>query len=177
MFTLLAEQQKKNLYKQYRLRLLIVSMLLLCVVLLISIGLLLPSHIILTIEKRALLEEKRGQDTMIKTEGSKDLQNTLAGIKDMLDMVAPDRSAVFESLKVMMSNRPPGVTFSSISYERGVNGPSSMTVGGNAITRTALLEFSKSLEKQKIWSDISLPIANLAKESKLTFSLTALGKF
>ena len=144
---------------------------------LVCVILLLPSYVMLALEKNALLDEEMNRGGVIKTESAKDLQATLGDIKVMLDIASPVETKLSEAIVGVMASRGTELVFNTISYTRGVDGPSSLTIEGTASTRAKLLSLSKALEKQDLFDDVSLPIDNLAKESNFNFTLTALGKF
>lgn len=177
MFTLLAEQQKKYLTRQYRLRLLSAVLFLIGGVILVSSGLLLPSRIMLQVERSALIEEKIAQGKAIKAEDSKNLQQTLEEIKMMVKTATPEKTRIFTAIQTVLAKKPLGTSITSISYIRGVGAPSSLAIGGVAEERAQLLSLSKSLESEELFSDVSLPVSNLAKESNLIFTLGLAGKF
>lgn len=177
MFTLLAEQQKKYLTRQYRLRLLSVALFLISGVSLVSAGLILPSRIMLGVDRSALTEEKIVQGKTTTAEDGKNLQDTLKEIKAMIDTASPEETKVFEAIQVVLAAKPIGVNITSITYTRGVGAPSSITIGGVAQERANLLNLTKSLGDEELWSDVSLPVSNLAKESNLSFTIGLVGKF
>ncbi len=177
MFTLLAEQQKKKLFRQYRLRLLSLIAFFLSLLLLVAAVLLLPSRIMLGIEKGALQSEKDEFEKSVSTENSKDLISTLDDIKSRVTLAEPTDTRLFTSLQTVLAKRPAGVSVTSIDYTRGEGAPSSLSLRGIANERTKLIEFYKVLQKESGFSEIFLPVESLAKETKVPFTIGIKGKF
>ncbi len=177
MFTLLAEQQKKHLYREYRLRLLSFIAFFISALLLASAALLLPSRIMLSFETKALTSEMSVYEASVATQNSKGLLNTLDNIKSMAKLAIPDEGGLAVPLALALAKRPPDVSVASIAYTRGVGAPSSITLQGIAKTRASLISFFKILQQEKTFSASNLPVSSLAKESDIAYTINLQGKF
>ncbi|MFA6050672.1 MAG: PilN domain-containing protein [Candidatus Paceibacterota bacterium] len=177
MFTLLSEQQKKHLYSEYRLRLLSLIAFFFSALFLIAAALLLPSRIMLSIERGALESEKGMYETFATTQNSKVLLSTLGEIKSMVSLATPDETKLYLVLQDVLTLRPSNVSIRSITYTRGVGAPSSITLQGVAGERADLISFFRTLEKDPQFSDGDLPVGSLAKESNVSYTINLEGKF
>lgn len=176
MFTLLAEQQKRFLFRQYRLRLLAVCLFLIALLAFVADLLLLPSNLMFQIKRDELTFEDKYYSKVIATENSKGLISTLEDIKSMVFLAPPSDNNLYEVMAKVMAHRSSGIRINSWSYVHGVGADSSLAIKGVADSREELLTFWRSLQKES-FSRVDLPIASLAKESNAPFSLSILGKF
>jgi len=177
MFTLLSEQHKKLLYRQYRTRLLCVIFIFISGLFLSSIALLLPSYLALTTEDARLQSDIKSFLEQISEKNSKGLVTTLNEIKSIVALISPEDTKMYSVLKVILGKKPAGISITSIDYARNDGAPSSLSFQGVAASRSALIQFSKTLQSEKMFSSVSLPVSNLAKESDIKYSLTVSGDF
>lgn len=66
----------------------------------------------------------------------------------------------------------PGIRITAISFTRTDSG-ASVTLGGTALTRQALLTFADALRASPSFTQVSLPVSQLVTEQDATFSITA----
>lgn len=177
MFTLLPEQNKKSLFKEYRIRLFAVIFLFLTAFCLISTALLFPSYISLYFERGVLEDESARITAEIKEKNEKGIVETLARINHTLVAVKPSESNVLTVTKLILDKLPQGISIDRFVYTRGDGADSSLSIQGIAGTRSELITFSRDLEKQPVFTKVDLPISNLAKQSEVPFTLTVLGTF
>lgn len=144
---------------------------------LIGAALLLPSRIMLTIERGALESEKDMYETFATTQNSKVLLSTLGEIKSMVSLATPEETKLYQVLQDVLALRPDNVLIRSIAYTRGVGAPSSLTLQGTAAARSDLINFFRMLEKDPQFSDGDLPVGSLAKESNVSYTINLEGKF
>lgn len=177
MFTLLSTQHKKYMMRQYRLRLATVIALLASAALIFSIVLLIPSHVTLRAETNRLNIENEIQAKEIKMQNAKGLVQTLDEIKSMSSLVSIEETEIFLALKLVLDAKSPDISITSINYARGAKSKSKLSLSGTASSRSDLIEFSRKLGGEKLFSSIDLPISNLAKETDVKFGLTVIGNF
>lgn len=177
MFTLLPEQHKKKLWKQYRMRLVSFFCFFVTAVFLIAIGFLFPSYLSLSLDKNTLSSDVSDLESKISIKNSKGLKETLDQIKTTLSLVKPDETSILNSIQIILKQMPGGISVQSINYIRGQGAPSSITISGIASERDNLISFTKQLQKELSFTNVTLPVSNLAKEFNVPFSLTILGKF
>ncbi len=177
MFTLLTHTHKKQLLKQYRMRLFSVVALLLGAMFIISGVLLIPSYITLRLEKDRLAKEDQMLSKQISDQNAKGFVQTLSEIKTMSSLAVVENTKVYEALLLVSASRPYGITFSSVGYVHGVGAPSLLTISGSAANRSNLIAFTEKLKKEKIFDSVDLPVGNLAKETDAKFTINMTGKF
>lgn len=177
MFTLLPPQQKKSLYKQYRLRLASVLLIFLFTFFVVCICLLFPSKIFLSFEKIGLQSTQDTLKTRIEAESKKGLVETLNSIQATVNAINPENTSILKTIKTIIGVKPNDISVSSFIYTKGKNADSSLTIQGKSATRSSLIEFSKKLKSDPSFTGVELPISNLAKQLDVPFTLTLLGKF
>lgn len=177
MFTLLPEQHKKKLYKEYRLRLIVVVMFFVTSFFVVSVSLLYPSYISLKTEKSTLNVETQRLVDQIEFKNGQGINATIANIKSDLRLSKPDETLIAQAISAVLNERPGGVYIDTLRYTRGIGAPSTLSLHGTAKDRNALITFSNNLKKELIFSSVDLPISNLAKQADVDFSLTLIGQF
>lgn len=176
MFTLLAEQQKKRLYREYRFRLLTLLAFFIAAFFIILSLMLLPSRLILSLEHKALMDEDHAYRVSIDNDNSKVLIETLGDIKSKVALAAPDDSHLFETLQVVLSSRPNSVLIRGISYTRGVDVADSLTITGVAGKRSDLIAYFRTLQKASQFSAADLPVGSLTKDVDVPFTINLRGE-
>lgn len=175
MFTLLPQNFKKDLMKEYRLHLLTVATILTLFIITLAICLFLPTFISIKAENSKLsLEEKSLADSISK-KNTDDFSKTLTSLKSDLDLVSiPDSKAspIIESLYLHIL---PGILIQKIEYTAIDAQTFSAGVSGVAATRKILSSFAKELKSEKMFTEVKLPIANLAKETEVSFTISIKG--
>ncbi len=75
-------------------------------------------------------------------------------------------------LETLLGNRTSGVSLQSFSFSRiSAEGDVGITVRGIYRDRDALVNFRKNLEREKMFTRVDLPIANLAKGKNADFTI------
>ncbi len=177
MFTLLSPIQKKQLMRQYRLRLFSVVVLFASLIFIISAVLLLPSYLTLKLEKSRLITTNDLLTEEIRKQGDKGLAQTLREIRAMSTLAAIDNTEIFKALGSVLEARTPDIKFQSVKYKRGDAEQSTLTLTGTAAKRTDLTELRDKLKKDPLFASVELPISNLAKETNVEFTIALRGNF
>ena len=144
---------------------------------LVSVALLFPSYISLSLEKRSLVSENSVLEKEIRAKEKKGVFETLSLIKSDLTLSNPSDTLIYESISTILQAKPSKVTIKSIKYTHGENAKSSITIQGNAGDRFSLIGFSNNLKKELMFTTVDLPISNLAKQTDVDFNLTLIGDF
>jgi hypothetical protein len=96
------------------------------------------------------------------------LQNNLGG---------PSITGIFAEI---VSDLPEGVVLDSVSFEkdpsRGDKIPMQVSISGNSASRESLISFSNALRESAIFTEVNLPVSNLARERDLPFSMQMIVK-
>lgn len=178
MFTFLKEEYKKKVVGEYRRRLLASSLVLGLLLSLILLGLALPTYISLKSQKEALIVEREVSSKKLEDSGQVEIENQVKSLRSMIASVKADAAVrpAAETLEQILLAKGAGISIGSISFERRKDGWA-ISMGGVALSREALVEFSKRLEMVQSFSNIDLPVASLAKNKDIPFSIALRSKF
>lgn len=172
MFTLLPQQFKENLMKEYRFRLLSVFCFLMLLLAVISLCLLLPTFISVSSEHTRLsLEEKSLADSIIKKD-TDDFSKTLGVLKNDIELVATPDNLVSPIISSIYDYVLDGISINKIDYSLREDKSFTINLSGIASNRRVLSVFATELKNEKMFATVDLPISNLAKETELPFFIT-----
>ncbi len=177
MFTLLPEQHKKKLFKEYRIRLIVVFLFSVSVFFVINTALLFPSYISLESQKSTLELQSDTLSKQIKLKDKDGLTTTMNQIQSDLALAKPDETRLYAAINAILDQTTTNISIISLGYTRGVRAQSSINIQGVAKDRASLLMFSNNLKKELMFTSVDLPVSNLAKQTDVKFSITLLGKF
>jgi len=176
-FTLLPEQIRLHLYKEYRVRALIVLLLALSAAVIIGIVASFPIFIRTYLEQRATLS----QDAHLPSEEDTALQNIKKELADdsaRLAIVSPyiknqDFSSVIDSIIALRGSiNIVSMTLSRENIDSDTNqSPVSIVLRGISPTRDLLLSFKKKLMAGLPKSTVDLPVSELTQSVDVSFSL------
>ncbi len=181
MYTLLPEQQIKNLAREYHVRLLILGFFCLSGAIWIGVGSLLPSYIISVMQQqnaqKHLAEIEKTTKTPVNASVAAEVAASNAQIlliKNAQDPVV--FSAIIEDLA---NRRTAGISLSGMEvvHAPGDGNPNktSVVIRGKAATRDGLVAFQHALGADPEFTKVYLPISNLAKGTNIDFSITLVG--
>lgn len=175
MINLLPFTQKKNLTRQYRMRLGSLFLLLLVLLGLAGIALLVPSYLLMqnkvaAAKEHATLLMKNLQESSQANETSviKETKEKLAVIEK--ESLAQKPFALFESI-TSSSSRGIRITRFFFSDEGASGGR--VTLAGVALTRDDLISFVRELDTDERFAAVEFPVSNLAKSADIEFSVVA----
>lgn len=174
MRNLLTNQSKRLIQKEYRIRLAVLSSLFLSASLVIGGVFLIPSYLLsesrkISIENQAYLVE---QSPALQEDGS--LSAALRLAQEELDVLSStkDKKLFSERLEDIVQEKPAGISLTSFTYIVLDDRKSSMTLSGKARTREDLLSFEKKLKNNPDFNSVEFPVASLAKDKDIGFSIT-----
>ncbi|HYC34757.1 MAG TPA: PilN domain-containing protein [Candidatus Paceibacterota bacterium] len=176
MFTLLPENFKKDLMKEYRTRLAVVSGMLLLLLLVSSIILFLPSYITATTEHAASATQEAVLLSSINAKTEDGFSKTLDDLKQDIDLITTGSKPVSPVIEAMYAQVTSGITINSVDYSATEDQNFILTVTGVASSRNDLSRFAKELQKEESFAEVNLPIANLAKDVNAPFTIAIIGK-
>lgn len=180
MFNLLPQEQNKDTSREYWHRLTAVSLIFILLAVLIGIVFLLPSYLISTARERRVSAEYELLKKSLNNENFDELNAILKTTAERLDIVkkSDEKSAsLVRAIAEALRRKEKGVKINLISSKSGLGGEGELTISGFASSRERLLSFKKSLESDKIFSKVELPISNFAKFSDIDFSIKLNGQF
>ena len=174
MTNLLPDSAKRTLRFERRIRVATVALGAAVWTVIAGIVLLIPSY---------LLSETREQEsdtraaliqkivTMRQAEGISERFQELQNAMSLLATEETEQS-VFRLLDAVVAERPAAVSLTRFSVTIGAAGDVSVTVGGNAATRDALVVFRDRLKTLPRVMSVNLPLSNLAERADIDFSLS-----
>ena len=179
MYKLLPEESKKMVEGEYARRRLIVWLGALSIVLVIGLVGALPSYILA--RARTLEMAERVKTTTLAVEASADdvaLTEWLSNTSRQLLVLNPtlDTDRPSQIIITLLSERPSSVRLDFINWSKDDNGKISLTTSGTATDRQGLLFFERALKDSTKFSEVSLPLSNLAKDRNLSFQIKLIPK-
>lgn len=172
MLKLLTEEEKEKVVHEYHLRRAVVIILSLVSILIIGIIGLLPSHILSNIRHKEALEWDRIVDNSSLKEEEAALQAWLTETNRRLSTLSPkldvDRPSDF-IIKVL-DQKVIGISITNFSWKK-VAGKETFLVGGEASSRQVLVAFKDRLSASGHFSEVILPVSDLAKDKDISFQI------
>lgn len=177
MFLLIPPEQKKNLIREYHLRVMFVCVGALCVLTAIAIISFLPSYFYIHSKEESLLFSTNSVKGAIKEKSDEDLQKTLLDVKQNISLLTNEETDLYSIFSGIIEVKPISVKITHFTYVKNFGGPSSLILAGLSGDRASLLKFSKNLKAISHFENVDLPISNLAKESEIDFNINVTGNF
>jgi hypothetical protein len=170
MTNILPQEYKRSIKKEYRLRLLTTSMVLLGFLVLGSAVLLIPSYLMSNAVEKTLEGEIVSAESSGASSERTTITEPLYRTKRELEYLALEgRSRSFEeTVRTIVSIAPAGVSITRIALEEG---DAAVRLSGIAATRGDLLLFNDRIEEEEVFSDVELPVSSLAKGVDISFSM------
>lgn len=176
MINLIPNEEKKVMSKDFYLRLIAVSFMVLGFSLSVASVAILPSYFISSTEKKSINTKLESQ----KNESDTSLdQTTLAVASDLenkLNLIENDQKGKVafsqEVINEIILKKTPGIKITDISYQKDPEAGETINVNGIASSRETLLLFSRALQDDTAFSKVDLPISNFVKGSNINFNLS-----
>lgn len=179
MFNLLFQEEKENVRREYRRRLIVVSLWFLLAALLLGLILLFPSYFIsASYEKKISAEYKAVKDSL-RSENYEQLDSLLRETGKKLKILSPRKNIHYfhDVIAGLLRNRSSNIKISRITFRSGGENGGEAQIIGTANKREDLLSFNRSLEREKMFSKVELPISSFAKDTDISFSIKINGSF
>lgn len=172
MFKLLTEEERQKVAREYIVRRTVVILGILSIVLIVAVVGLMPSFTLSNARQNEVAERMKIADNFTLEGDEVNLQNWLVSINNKLEILSPsldtDRPSEFID-KVLGQNRA-GIVIDGFSWRK--DGDSiDLSVSGVASSRQALVAFEDSLSSSDYFSEVSLPISNLAQDRNINFQV------
>ena len=172
MFKLLTEEGRKKVEREYLWRRTIVMLLALTTICIIGLIGLFPSYILSKSRQSEVLERVRIMGNAELGQDEEDLKGWLASANDKLALLDPkldtNKPSVF--VEEILQTKPAGISITNFSW-RKVEGNFELRVSGVASDRQTLLTFESQIRNSSYFSDISLPVSNLARDRDIDFQI------
>lgn len=166
-------------HKEYRLRIISASFLFLGLTGLVAFAFLSPSLLAARQKYTLLAQEKEKMER--ETPELRDiasLQQTVGQTKNKLKIITPSTQiAPTEVIRKISEKKTSSIRIDSLSYvvrnkrETPKEKELEITISGIASTRDSLINFVKILEDEKSFSNVVLPVSDLAKDKNVSFSV------
>lgn len=173
MFKLLPEEEKKKVRHEYARRRVVVILEALVVALLFVIVGLLPSYLLSEVRQSELADKHNNPGTHLTQGEMQGLKSWLSNFSLKIDtLTSTTTMSATPSLIIqdILSARVSGITMKEFSLGTNKKTPT-LSVAGVALTRQQLLAFEKSLKDLNKFSQVVLPVSNLAKDRDISFRL------
>jgi Tfp pilus assembly protein PilN len=173
MINLLPEQQKRELSREYRRRLLVVAVAFCVGVITIAAVLLIPSYLF------SLYQEQGASAATAAANRSTDGQSTqllsqVAALRTTIAVLDADSSAKKVQPTVLIAtiikDLPAGDAINSFGIDAG-GGNLVINLAGVAMTRESLEAFTDALKGESAIASVDLPISNLAADTDVSFNI------
>jgi|GEM_PF-1947459 len=174
MANLLPVQEKKQLNKEYRIRLLIVYVVAVGILIAIAIVLLVPTYVFslerntsatkhLDIARASAKSPNENRDPV-------DIAQEVHDHITLLDLDASKQVSPRTLFGRVVSYKPSTLTISSLLYNSDSQGIQ-VTIEGVSSDRIGLDTFVKALKSESSFQSVELPISNLVSGTDITFSI------
>lgn len=173
MVNILPNKQQRALYVRYYTQLFSTFFLVVAAAVMLGAVLLVPSYFLAQEEAKLLRQSADAQLQRLTLGGSTNegqVMQTLEEAVSLLQTYEHD-SVVTKAIVAVTAVTPSGVTLQKVRILTGDSG-GSVTLSGTANTRAGLVEFVSELQRKSIFSNVSVPVSDLAAEEDLNFSLS-----
>lgn len=180
MLHLLTEEHRQKIVKEYRKRILIVSLMGLAAIIFISAVLLLPTFII----SYGKYSEIRSRLAIVESElGAKNTDTSVADLRDISDSISAlnlfaNQKPILPIIEGIVVAKPDGIALRGLVFtpSQAVSAeipvaPLVIDLSGVAKTRKDLVAFQEKMKLDTFFSSVTVPLSNFAKDKDITFSM------
>lgn len=173
MSSLLPQLEKKALVIEYRLRLLIVVLCFISVVAIIFSILLVPKWVMLSTRLKEVDGQYETAQSVVKSKTDPKIIASLVDAKNRLTAIKSlDSAGVVDDIFTrILFYKGKDILITNFTVSQENNGVRQVSIVGVALSRQALLDFSKRLQKEKSFVNIVLPISSFEKNRDINFTL------
>lgn len=177
MFSLLPEQYKKDIKKEYSFRRLSLVFGFIGILAVVAIVVYVPFFLLAQMEKDSLQERITTLQATSENESGKEIRAELREINETLALLKSDREgeSITALLQVIINETGEDITITSTTYRTSDVRLFEISLSGVARDREALRAFGKRLESQEDIDVVNLPVSNFAQDSNIRFALTIEG--
>jgi hypothetical protein len=172
MINLIPTLAKKEVSREYWLRVVSVWMILLSFFLLITTALNLPTLILVNSLEAA--NQSRLNEILNSQNANKDAENLINDTNALIKQVniTNERAKFSELMYILDDIAGNEVVLTQFTFEENAGLVQPLTMIGWADSRVSLAKFREVLEQHESFEKVELPISNLAKDRDITFSMT-----
>jgi hypothetical protein len=178
MYTLLPEQQIKNLEREYHIRLLILGFFCLSAAVWIGVGSLLPSYITSVMQEgNAVSQFQEIQKTTQTPVNAGVAAEVAASNAQILTIKSAEDPVIFSAIiENIAGQRIPGISLTDIEIAHapadGNPNQTTIAIRGTAATRDTLVAFQHALEADPELSNVVVPISDFAESADIMFGIS-----
>jgi hypothetical protein len=173
MFKLLTDETKEKVRHEYVRRRTVVMLSAFIVVLIVGIIGLMPSYLLSNIRQNEVVEQTRILSDTGQTGDESSLQTWLDETNHKLEVLSPtldsDRPSIFIDQLLEVKNA--GIRITGFSWTK-LEEKITLTISGVAQDRVTLISFQDNLNASGHFSEVILPLSNLAQDKDLDFQIT-----
>lgn len=167
MTNLLPQKQKKEIKREYLLRLISTSLVVLGIIIFIASALLIPSYFLTYLRSGSGEIQIDVIEKAISLQDENDASKILSETRQKLSIISTeDESVVVDIIYSILNEKNKTILINSFLFRDDV-----MSIRGVAESRDDLVDFSKKLERVTMFNNVDLPISDLASSKDIEFSL------
>lgn len=172
MFKLLTDEEKQKVQREYVMRRAVVMLSGFVLVLVVGIIGLLPSYLLSNVRQYEALERTRIMGSVGQRGDESYLQTWLAKINLELQLLSPelDKDRPSDFIEQVLEQKIAGISLIDFSWVK-VKDKLSFSVNGVASDRQALITFENRIKSSQHFSEVTLPISNLAQDRNINFQM------
>jgi len=174
MANLLPRMSLDEVRKERRRRMVAVSLSTFLVTVLFGTAFLVPSLVLSRTKATAAEQKVELTQTFIARREESGVLDNVREMREKIERLKSEISDISFSNVFLALDRSAsaGIRLFSFSYQRSESGADSITLRGNAQTRDALLAFTRQLDHEVLFTEVVLPVSDLAQSTNINFSLT-----
>lgn len=166
MTNLLPKEKKRVIRREYNLRLISIALIMFSVVVLIGSVLLVPSYFVTYLKSTSGKDQIGVIEGIVASQEKDDTSKILVETRQKLNMISSEkRSNLVEVIEIILSEKTSVIKIKSFVSSEGLVG-----VSGIADTRDDLVEFVERLERATLFTNVNLPVSDLAASRNIEFS-------
>ncbi len=171
---MLPQQEQSRLRRAYQFRIAALGTMMASLVMLVAVALLLPAYILTSIRRQTVADRLKMLDTREIDSKVGSLNSIITDINDRLKIFKkPNEIMVVSSdmLLPVLAQTKSTLLVNSFSTDRTPEGLYTISVGGVAKNREALLMFERALRATPTFTGVDVPISNFVRGSDILFSM------
>lgn len=180
MFSLLPQNEKHTILKEYNTRRNILIAMFVFALGAISVVALIPAYLLSTVKINEVQNELKRVGGSVAFQESDDLNKILIDTNAKLASlkVSKDQVYVSDLIEKVIAKRDISIRINGIMFKRGAPGAMSViTLTGVAHNRESLSAFVQELKSLPLFTSVDLPVSSFAKDRNAEFSIQIQGSF
>jgi hypothetical protein len=174
-YILLPAEERHALRREYRLRLVIILLFFVSLAALIGIAALVPSFLYSYTQEKSAIEGQQVIQKLRKESGADQIENDLVLSQAIAKRILTEKDPVVYNQVVqnILSHRSKGLSITSFALlkDNGTTTAAKISLSGKAATRDSLLQFKNDLLNDKLFTEVDLPLEDLAKSKDVSFNM------